>query len=89
MGIGEVLGLIAVGAVIGVLARVVMPGRQSLSVLATVVLGVLGTLVGYWAADRLLTGSGGTIVGLRWIIGVAAAILLTFVYETFLHRSVN
>ncbi|MFT3900750.1 MAG: GlsB/YeaQ/YmgE family stress response membrane protein [Gordonia sp. (in: high G+C Gram-positive bacteria)] len=84
---GEIIGLIAIGAVIGVLARVAMPGRQSLSVLATVVLGVLGTLFGYWAAGRLLDDEVGTIVGLRWIIGVAAAILLAFAYESVLHRS--
>ncbi|MGN6160821.1 MAG: GlsB/YeaQ/YmgE family stress response membrane protein [Marmoricola sp.] len=35
-----------VGAIIGGLARLVLPGRQDISVLATVVLGWIGSLVG-------------------------------------------
>ena len=36
----QILGLIVVGAVIGVLARLIVPGKQRLSMLATVLLGV-------------------------------------------------
>ena len=36
----------AVGAIIGALARLVLPGKQSISTLVTVILGILGSLVG-------------------------------------------
>ena len=50
----EIIGTIIFGAVIGVLARLVLPGRQNISALVTVILGVLGALIGYWLwrADR-------------------------------------
>jgi uncharacterized membrane protein YeaQ/YmgE (transglycosylase-associated protein family) len=42
----QILGLIVVGAVIGVLARLIKPGRQKLSMLATVLLGIVGAIIG-------------------------------------------
>jgi uncharacterized membrane protein YeaQ/YmgE (transglycosylase-associated protein family) len=42
----QILGLIIVGAVIGALARLIKPGRQHMSVLATVLLGIVGAIIG-------------------------------------------
>ena len=42
----QILGLIVVGLIIGALARLIKPGRQNLSVLATLVLGVVGAIIG-------------------------------------------
>jgi uncharacterized membrane protein YeaQ/YmgE (transglycosylase-associated protein family) len=42
----QILGLIVVGAIIGMLARLLKPGRQRLSALMTVVLGVVGAIIG-------------------------------------------
>ncbi|MGN6724249.1 MAG: GlsB/YeaQ/YmgE family stress response membrane protein [Marmoricola sp.] len=41
-----ILSAALVGAIIGGLARAVIPGRQDISILATVVLGWIGSLVG-------------------------------------------
>ncbi|GAB09984.1 hypothetical protein GOARA_050_00460 [Gordonia araii NBRC 100433] len=84
---GNIIGLIIFGAVIGVLARLVMPGKQSLSVLATVILGVLGALAGYWIAGKLGVDNTGGVDWIRWIISVAAAVVLTFGYEAITSRS--
>ena len=45
---GAVIGTIIFGAVIGFLARLVLPGKQNISVLVTVILGILGALAGYY-----------------------------------------
>jgi uncharacterized membrane protein YeaQ/YmgE (transglycosylase-associated protein family) len=76
----QVIGTIIFGAVIGVLARIVMPGRQPYGFLMTVVLGVAGALIGYWVWG--LIGSGNTlgIDWIRWAISVAAAAILSFGY---------
>lgn len=42
----QILGLIVVGAIIGMLARLLKPGRQRLSVVATVLLGIVGAIIG-------------------------------------------
>ena len=44
--IGLILTILIVGAIAGFLARLLVPGRQDLSVLATIVLGIVGSFVG-------------------------------------------
>jgi uncharacterized membrane protein YeaQ/YmgE (transglycosylase-associated protein family) len=44
--IGTIIGAILVGLVIGALARLVMPGKQNIGVIMTVLLGVVGSFVG-------------------------------------------
>lgn len=78
--IGELIGLIIFGAIIGVLARLVIPGKQAMGWIITIVLGIVGALIGYWLWDVL----GGTdtdgIDWWRWIISIAAAVVLTLGY---------
>ena len=45
---GEFIGMIIAGAVIGALARLFMKGEQNMSVLWTIILGAVGALVGGW-----------------------------------------
>lgn len=77
---GEIIGTIIFGAVIGVLARLVIPGKQAMGMLITIVIGVIGALIGYWLWDVM----GGTdtpgIDWWRWIISIAAAVVLTLIY---------
>ena len=44
--LGLILTIIIVGAIAGFLARLLVPGRQDLSVLATIVLGIVGSFIG-------------------------------------------
>ncbi|MGB5113344.1 MAG: GlsB/YeaQ/YmgE family stress response membrane protein [Mycobacterium sp.] len=80
---GTVIGTIIFGAVIGVLARVVLPGKQSIGWLITIVLGVAGALIGYWAWG-LIASEGNADTGgvdwIRWAISIAAAAVLTLGY---------
>ena len=41
--IGTILGAILVGLIVGALARLVMPGKQNIGVIMTVLLGVVGS----------------------------------------------
>jgi uncharacterized membrane protein YeaQ/YmgE (transglycosylase-associated protein family) len=79
--IGLILTILIVGAIAGFLARLLVPGRQDLSVLATIVLGIVGSfvggLLGYLlvhkdADDGFLQPSG--IIGS--IIGAVIALLI-------------
>ena len=74
MTIGAIIGTIIFGAVIGILARAVLPGRQSISAVVTVILGILGALIGYWVWGSVM-GKGDTsgIDVIRWIISIIAA----------------
>ena len=83
----QIIGTIIFGAVIGVLARIVIPGKQAYGWIVTVVLGVAGALIGYWLWGLL--GGGGTfgIDWIRWVISVAGAAILSFAYTAITRRS--
>ncbi len=80
----EVIGVIIAGIVIGVLAQSCMPGRQNISALITVVLGVFGVLIGWYLAAALGVESTSGIDWIRWIISiiVAAALIAGYIALT-------
>ncbi len=44
--IGLIISLIVIGIIAGALARLIVPGKQNLSILMTIVLGIVGSFVG-------------------------------------------
>jgi uncharacterized membrane protein YeaQ/YmgE (transglycosylase-associated protein family) len=78
----QILGLIVVGLIIGALARLIKPGRQHMSVLATLALGVVGAIIGGLIGHLFNRNTGIfelNVVG--FIIAVIAAVLLIGVAE--------
>lgn len=84
--VGALIGLIIFGAVIGALARLVLPGKQSISVVVTVILGALGALIGYFLAGAIGVCSTGGIDWIRWVISIAVAAALITVYGVVMGR---
>lgn len=78
--IGEILGLIVFGAVIGALARFFMKGNQNIGMVWTIVLGALGALVGYWLAGLIGVADTAGIDWIRWIISIVCAMLFIGIY---------
>ncbi|RYU13144.1 GlsB/YeaQ/YmgE family stress response membrane protein [Nocardioides iriomotensis] len=75
------LGLLFIGLVIGALARLIKPGRQKLSIWMTLVLGVVGALIGGFLASLLGTGNIFELDFLGFVFAVVAAVLLVGVAE--------
>jgi uncharacterized membrane protein YeaQ/YmgE (transglycosylase-associated protein family) len=44
--VGLVISLIVIGLIAGAIARLLVPGRQRMSILGTIVLGIVGSFVG-------------------------------------------
>ena len=82
----EIIGTIIFGAVVGILARLVLPGRQNISALMTVLIGVVGALVGYWLWGLLGGGDTGGTDWVRWFISIAVAAALVVVYGALTGR---
>jgi uncharacterized membrane protein YeaQ/YmgE (transglycosylase-associated protein family) len=81
--IGSIILAIVVGALIGVVARIVMPGKQDIGMIVTVVLGALGGLIGSWAASKFgYHNANGGIAWIPFFIGIGAAIVLIALWET-------
>ncbi|MDQ3587511.1 MAG: hypothetical protein M3433_07540 [Actinomycetota bacterium] len=70
------LGLILIGVVIGVIARLLLPGRQRIGVALTILLGIGGALIGGIVASAIGTGDIFELNFLGTIFGVIAAVLL-------------
>ncbi|SFF04807.1 GlsB/YeaQ/YmgE family stress response membrane protein [Blastococcus tunisiensis] len=83
----DILGLIVIGLVIGALARLILPGKQSISIVATLALGVLGALIGGWIASLLGTGDIFELNVLGFVLAVIAAIVLVGAYAGMAGRS--
>ncbi|MDT0202311.1 hypothetical protein [Nocardioides sp. AE5] len=77
----NVIGLICFGLFVGVVARLIKPGRQNLTVVMTLVLGVAGALIGGLVASWLGTGDIWELNILGSIVAIIAAILLIGVFE--------
>jgi uncharacterized membrane protein YeaQ/YmgE (transglycosylase-associated protein family) len=69
----QVLGLIIIGIVIGILARLVLPGRQRIGVGMTILLGIGGALIGGIVASAIGTGDIWELNFIGTIVGVIAA----------------
>ena len=77
MNLGSILVTILVGAIIGALGRLVVRGRQRISILVTILVGIAAAFIGTWLATVL--GVNDT-PGIDWIelfiqIGVAAVLV--------------
>lgn len=76
------IGFLVAGLIIGALARLIKPGKQNLGVLATLGLGVVGSLIGGLIAQFFGTGSIWELNVLGFVLAVIAAVLLVGVAET-------
>jgi uncharacterized membrane protein YeaQ/YmgE (transglycosylase-associated protein family) len=94
--IHDYVAAIVFGAVIGVIARILLPGRQPIGLILTVLIGMGAAVAGTWAADRwdlhsdkVLRVAGnqydwlviGVQVGIA-IVGVAIAALLARAFRS-------
>ncbi|MBD0322752.1 MAG: GlsB/YeaQ/YmgE family stress response membrane protein [Aldersonia sp.] len=83
----SIIGTIIFGAVIGILARLVLPGKQPMGWIITIVLGIAGALIGYYVWGELMgKGDTGGIDWIRWIISIAAAAVLCAIYGAIVSR---
>lgn len=73
------IGFVVFGLVVGFLARLVVPGRQHLSLVMTLVLGLLGSVVGGVVANALGTGDLFELNIIGSLVAIAAAVVLIVV----------
>ncbi|SDD38356.1 Uncharacterized membrane protein YeaQ/YmgE, transglycosylase-associated protein family [Geodermatophilus telluris] len=80
------IGFLVAGLVIGALARLIVPGKQHLGILATLALGLVGSLIGGLIAQFFGTGSIWELNVLGFVLAVVAAVLLIGVAESVAGR---
>lgn len=75
------IGFIVFGLVVGALARLIVPGRQNLSLFMTLLLGLAGSVIGGLVANLLGTGRIFELNKLGAIVAIIAAAALIAVAE--------
>jgi uncharacterized membrane protein YeaQ/YmgE (transglycosylase-associated protein family) len=80
---------IIVGLIAGALARLIMPGDDPGGILVTIIIGIVGAVIGGWLLSFL--GLGGAATG-AWIwsiiSGIIGAVILLFIYRAIASRRV-
>ena len=71
--ISTIIGAIIVGAIIGALGRLVVRGKQNISMIATIVIGIAAALIGGFIAQALGVGNTGGIDWIKLVIQVVLA----------------
>lgn len=79
MGIGSIIGWIVFGLIAGAIARLLIPGRDPMGWITTMVLGIIGSLVGGFIAYALKLGTG-TYDPAGWILSILGAVLALLTY---------
>lgn len=75
------IGFIVFGLFVGIVARLLVPGRQRLGLGMTVLLGMIGSVVGGTVANALGTGDVFELNFLGAVVAIAAAVVLIVVGE--------
>lgn len=70
------LGFIVFGLVVGAVARLLVPGRQELTIAMTLLLGVVGSVVGGVVANALGTGDVFELNIIGSLVAIGASVVL-------------
>ena len=72
------------GLIVGALAKLVMPGRDPGGIIVTMVIGIVGALLGGWLGRAV--GWYGPNDGAGYLVSILGAILLLWIYRMVVAR---
>jgi uncharacterized membrane protein YeaQ/YmgE (transglycosylase-associated protein family) len=76
-----ILAFLILGLIAGALAKAILPGRQGGGWLITLVLGVVGAILGGWIGSLIFGGGLGDFFDLRtWLLSILGAVIVLLIY---------
>ncbi|MDN6888304.1 GlsB/YeaQ/YmgE family stress response membrane protein [Variovorax sp. CAN2819] len=81
----SVIWTIIIGFLAGLVARAVLPGRQSLGIIWTTLLGIVGSLVATYAGQAMGWYTAGTTAG--FLASVIGAVIVLALYGLIAKRT--
>lgn len=90
LNLTSIVTWIIFGAIVGVIARFLMPGRDSMGWIGTIVLGIIGSFVGGFLAQLLFAGNAALPPPTSgWIGSIIGALVVLAIYRYTQGRSVT
>ncbi len=68
-----------IGGIVGWLASIVMKTNAQMGIIANVIVGIVGSIIGFWLAGVLGLAAGGAIA--QWLVSIAGAAILIAVLK--------
>ncbi|MEN3344145.1 MAG: hypothetical protein V7635_721 [Arthrobacter sp.] len=76
-----ILGWLILGLIAGAIAKAILPGRQGGGWIVTLVLGVVGAILGGWIGSLIFGGGLGDFFDLRtWLLAILGAVIVLLIY---------
>lgn len=76
----NILWMIIIGGIVGAIAKLIMPGRDPGGIIVTIILGILGSIVGGFVLGLLLPGRAASDPA-GFIGSILGALLLLWIYR--------
>lgn len=81
----EIITTAFVGLIVGLIARIVLPGRDPMGLLMTMIIGIAGSFLGKFLGMNILHLSRSASSG--WIMSIIGAVILLLLYRLVASRS--
>ena len=85
--LGLIVSLIVIGLIAGALARLIIPGKQNLSIPMTILLGIIGSFVGGFLGYLIFHKDNGFLQPSGIIGSVIGAVIVLFLWTRFGSKS--
>ena len=84
--ISTIIAALVAGCIVGPLARLILPGKQNLSVGMTILLGAVGSLLGSFLGSLFFDYEGGLLNFWGLILGIIGALVVVLAYGAITGR---
>ena len=76
-----ILAFLILGLIAGAIAKALLPGRQGGGWVVTLVLGVVGAILGGWIGSLIFGGGLGNFFDLRtWLLSILGAVIVLLIF---------
>jgi uncharacterized membrane protein YeaQ/YmgE (transglycosylase-associated protein family) len=82
-----IIGFIVLGLIAGAIARLILPGKQPGGWIVTLVLGVIGAILGGWLGSVLFNRGLEEFFSIQtWLLAIAGSIIVLLIYSAIVGR---
>ncbi|WP_224390579.1 GlsB/YeaQ/YmgE family stress response membrane protein [Pseudonocardia sp. ICBG1293] len=85
-----IIAWIVLGLIAGAIAKAIMPGKDPGGIIVTLILGVVGALLGGWIGSAVFgVGLGGFFNISTWLLAIVGSLILLAIYRVIVGRKVR